>query len=146
MLRICIFRFCSALGNLQVCRSYRNRYSTLNKIAGKMASFLGGQQKKHKVTIVGSGNWYVGDLAVPMPIPMPLAFRSASNKLVLGVRPLPKSLPRIHESTRMSSRKMCRCGCTRRTSPSPRRRSTTMRPWARPPRSSRTSSTNTTKT
>jgi glycerol-3-phosphate dehydrogenase (NAD+) len=58
MLRLCGFRSGSYLRNLQLSRFYRSNYSTLNTTTGKMA-FLGGHEKKHKVTIVGSGNWYV---------------------------------------------------------------------------------------
>lgn len=63
MLRLFSSRFSFSLGtNLCLYRSsyrssYSYSYSTLNKTAGKMA-FLGGHEKKHKVTIVGSGNWY----------------------------------------------------------------------------------------
>lgn len=61
MLRLCGFRFGSYLRNLQLPRLYgfsSSSYSTLNTTAGKM-TLLGGYEKKHKVTIVGSGNWYV---------------------------------------------------------------------------------------
>lgn len=63
MLRLCGFRFGSYLRNSQLNRLYgysssSSSYSTLNTTTGKMAS-LGGYEKKHKVTIVGSGNWYV---------------------------------------------------------------------------------------
>ncbi|UKZ66330.1 uncharacterized protein TrAtP1_007505 [Trichoderma atroviride] len=58
MLRLCgsrvgFFLRISQLKSLHRCNS---SYSPLNTTAGKMA-FLGGYEKKHKVTIVGSGNW-----------------------------------------------------------------------------------------
>ncbi|KAL6904156.1 NAD-dependent glycerol-3-phosphate dehydrogenase N-terminus domain-containing protein [Trichoderma evansii] len=59
MLLLCSFRFGSYLRNSRLNRLYgysSSSYSTLNTTAGKMA-FLGGYEKKHKVTIVGSGNW-----------------------------------------------------------------------------------------
>lgn len=63
MLRLCGFRVGSSLRNSQLNPLHRyssssSSYSALNTTAGKMA-FLGGYEKKHKVTIVGSGNWYV---------------------------------------------------------------------------------------
>lgn len=66
MFRLCGSRVSSFLRNsqLHLLRPYSsNSYSPLNTTAGKMA-FLGGYEKKHKVTIVGSGNWYVSK---PMP-------------------------------------------------------------------------------
>lgn len=60
MLRLCGSRVSSFLriSQLNPLHRYSSSYSPLNTTAGKMAS-LGGYEKKHKVTIVGSGNWYV---------------------------------------------------------------------------------------
>jgi glycerol-3-phosphate dehydrogenase (NAD+) len=59
MLRLCGSRVGSFLRISQLSSLHRySSYSPLNTTAGKMA-FLGGYEKKHKVTIVGSGNWYV---------------------------------------------------------------------------------------
>lgn len=59
MLRLCGSRVGSFLRISQLNFLHRySSYSPLNTTASKMAS-LGGYEKKHKVTIVGSGNWYV---------------------------------------------------------------------------------------
>lgn len=69
MLRLSIFRCSARLGTSTSPYRYSHRfrcaysyssnscYSTTSSTTGKMA-LLGKPEKKHKVTIVGSGNWY----------------------------------------------------------------------------------------
>lgn len=69
MLRLCGSRvsFFLRISQLNPLHRYSSSsYSPLNTTAGKMA-FLGGYEKKHKVTIVGSGNWYVSE-SIPASI------------------------------------------------------------------------------
>lgn len=93
--------------------------------------------KKHKVTIVGSGNWWVHLL---------LAGSKITHRA--GVQQSPKLWPRILLLTPKFSRTTSRCGCTRKKSRSQSHHSTMIPPLISVPnpRSSPTSSIISTRT
>lgn len=70
------------------------------------AALLGGHRTKHKVTVVGSGNWFV-HFGTGRVLPMLTS---------PGARPFPKSSPKMPSFTRTSLSPRCKCGCLRRMS------------------------------